>query len=119
MLTIRSAQLQVFEADVRHRVKRSLLADLSASLPPFVTLPSGHALAALLDQCEDSIDRYDGNFMRDARGHLLLALEFGADFETEGWARSVLDDPEIPGTSKLDVLKIHAAQHRKRLVPCR
>ena len=119
MLTIRTMQLAAFEADLRRRVKARVLADCRARPPDDVVLPSDEALAALLDQCEKNIDRYDGNFMLDAHRQLLLMIEFGPDFDKNAWARAVFEDPDIPGTSKLDVLDVHAAPRRGHAKPCR
>jgi hypothetical protein len=113
MLTIRHAQLLALEADVRRRTKRRLVAELrAATRAPQPPLPGDDELHALLDRCEARIDRYDGHFGDDAPRHLRLSLAHGEDWPDQPWARSVFDDPAIPGTSKLDVIDVHLAARR-------
>ena len=113
MLTIRHAQLQALELDMRRRTKQRLVAELrAASRPPQPALPSDEELQALLDRCEARIDRYDGHFGDDAPRHLCLSLALGEDWPDQPWARTVFDDPDIPGTSKLDVIDVHRAARR-------
>lgn len=113
MLLIREQQMAVLEQDIRRRIKLAAVDKLRAAPPqPGVVLPDDAALQALLDRAELRIDRYRGNFHFDAHRYVLLMLEFGDGFDAEPWAVQILEDPEIPGPSKLDVLDIHAVDRR-------
>lgn len=110
-LIIRGAQLEVMEADIRRRIKTDAIAGLRRT-PPRVKLPDDNVLHALLDVAEREIGEYRGNFARDAERYLRLMLELGSGFRHERWASDVIEDPDIPGISTLDVLLIHAAHRR-------
>jgi len=119
MLVIRKQQVQAFENEVRDRIKAQAMgalrnAALRGALPSAIVLPPDAPLRALFDRAEPRIDRYFGDFRRDAGRFVLLMLEFGEGFDADSWAAQILEDPEIAGPGKLDVLAVHAEDRRRR-----
>lgn len=110
MLRIRREQLEIFENDMRRRIKRTVLKDLQAERPEEFRKLGEERLRELVERAEDHIDRYAGYLESDLHRYVLLMLDFGENFQTdEAWAAEVFDDSDIPAESKMDVLEVYAA----------
>lgn len=115
MLRIRKEQRDVFEADMRRRIRRKTLSDLQRERPDEFRNLGENKIRELIDLAESHVDRFGGDLVMDLKRFLYLMFDFGLNFsEDQEWATEVVYDSDIPGTGKVDVLEVYASQQPSR-----
>lgn len=107
VLTIRDAQMVVFEEDARRRAFERLREHLRAACPAQTRGMRDPQLLAEIEQGVAQAARYGITVEADLRVFLECRLELGADFDTRedtSWAGEILRDPTLFGNNKADLL---------------
>ncbi|MBU1700262.1 MAG: hypothetical protein KJ831_08935, partial [Candidatus Eisenbacteria bacterium] len=77
MLEIRKEQMEVFEKDMRRRIKQRTMMDLRRERPAEFEKRGEEHFRELIEVAEGRIDQFDGDLYKDLHRYILLMLDLG------------------------------------------
>jgi hypothetical protein len=111
MLTIRKEQMEAFREARFERLVERVAKHLRDTLPDAYTFFGKETVRSSAKKAVSRCRRYSVNVEYDVFRYFNLMFVLGFDFDTDSgcpWAASILNDPMLTGTVKMDLLNSEA-----------